>query len=64
MVACGNTVIVYSLTTAMIVGTLRSKRQQGGEQQVAKIKGDVHKANIVAMHLIEGKVKIGEDFIC
>jgi len=48
----------------MIVGTLRSKRQQGGEQQVAKIKGDVHKANIVAMHLIEGKVKIGEDFIC
>eukprot|EP00347_Sterkiella_histriomuscorum_P004204 403361349 len=57
----GNQILVYSLTTGILTHTFRSKRQIDGDQnsgdkipgQHQNVKGDVHKANIVALHFTE-----------
>ncbi len=51
-IASGNLVNVYSVATGILVSTLRSKRQQAGEQG----KGDVHKGNIISMALVQDKL--------
>ena len=51
-VACGHLVNVYSLTTSILISTLRSKRQQLQPEGAKAPKGDVHAGNIIAMQLI------------
>ncbi|CDW77145.1 u3 snornp-associated protein nan1 [Stylonychia lemnae] len=54
---CGNQINIYSLTTGIKTHTLRSKRQINEGASDKNIKGDVHKANIVLIHLQEDKLK-------
>lgn len=51
-IASGNIISVYSLTTGILISTLRSKRQAG-----TSLKGDVHKGNIIALSLIDNNVR-------
>ena len=55
--ACGNTINLYSLTTNILIATLRSKRQQAAlSPEKAKVThGDVHKGMIIAMEIVEDK---------
>ena len=50
-VAIGNLINLYSLTTNLLIGTLRSKRQQASlpADKAKTTHGDVHKAQIIAM---------------
>ena len=47
-VACGNTILVYSLQTGLQFKTMRSRRTPGADSK-SKETGDMHKANIVML---------------
>ena len=61
-VASGHLVNVYSLTTNILISTLRSKRQQPQPEGAKAPKGDVHSGNIISMQLI-GQHKVSIAFI-
>ena len=62
-VASGHLVNVYSLTTNILISTLRSKRQQPQLEGAKAPKGDVHSGNIISMQLIgQNKVRISSIF--
>ena len=59
-VASGHLVNFYSLTTNILISTLRSKRQQPQPEGAKVPKGDVHSGNIISMKLIgQNKVSLG-----
>ena len=69
-VACGHLVNVYSLTTNILINTLRSKRQQqqqvqpeGGAAAAKAPKGDVHLGHIITMALIDQHIVIALLFV-